>query len=56
MVDCRDREEWPIVMESMEEFVLAPHELQGVPLLIMANFHEAEVSCDRLYYAATYHQ
>ena len=41
-VDCRDRQRWQMVPEELEGFVLTPHECKGAPLLILANWWDAE--------------
>ena len=44
MVDCSDRERWPRGFEDLDQFVLAPQELKGAPLLVLANKYNADVS------------
>ena len=44
MVDCRDREFFINALEDLETFVLAQRDLNGAPLLVLANRYDAEVS------------
>ena len=46
VIDCRDRARWVEAVEELKFLILNLEELRGAPLLVMANFVDAEVSSD----------